>query len=473
MVREGLKRDKTCSVVPPFFPLSSDAIEILASPNDFYDQILDQITKARSTITLASLYLGTDAQERRLIDALMEACANFPDLQVNFLLDFTRGQRQHPHTRHSSVDMITRLLHAFPHQVHLHLYQVPSPALLPSLPSPFNETLGVFHIKAYLFDQRVIMTGANLSADYFTHRQDRYVMISSAALAQFYHEFISIISDFAFDVKSDESQRPPIKDNHRQLVHELEHFYARSCAAQSLVTAESENDTWVCPSMQFTPLGLSLDRHLLALTFDHLLKPRSNLAIASGYLNFPQFFIHYLLRPAGGFMLDILTAAPKANGFFNARGIKGAIPMAYSTIERQFYHQMMKKEENHRHSQLREYQREDWTFHAKGLWGVIHDSREEEKEKAEAMETRPNFTIMGSSNFGRRSYERDFESQLYLYTHNAKLKDSLFREYQNLCQHGPKIEPALWKQKDRQLHGWGWKSGVWIRPVVRIIGSFL
>ena len=48
------------------------------------------------------------------------------------------------------------------------------------LPARFNEVVGVNHIKAFVFDDDVVMTGANLSESYFTSRQDRYVRFRCA-----------------------------------------------------------------------------------------------------------------------------------------------------------------------------------------------------------------------------------------------------------------------------------------------------
>lgn len=39
------------------------------------------------------------------------------------------------------------------------------------LPPRVNEVIGVSHVKAYIFDDDVIISGANLSSDYFTVRQ--------------------------------------------------------------------------------------------------------------------------------------------------------------------------------------------------------------------------------------------------------------------------------------------------------------
>ena len=40
-----------------------------------------------------------------------------------------------------------------------------------------KEVFGVHHIKAHVFDNNVMITGANLSEDYFTNRQDRWYII--------------------------------------------------------------------------------------------------------------------------------------------------------------------------------------------------------------------------------------------------------------------------------------------------------
>lgn len=40
-----------------------------------------------------------------------------------------------------------------------------------------SELFGVHHIKAQIFDDTVILTGANLSETYFTNRKDWYFVI--------------------------------------------------------------------------------------------------------------------------------------------------------------------------------------------------------------------------------------------------------------------------------------------------------
>ena len=47
----------------------------------------------------------------------------------------------------------------------------------PWLPPFLREVFGVQHVKAAVFDDAVLLTGANLSRDYFTTRQDRYLLV--------------------------------------------------------------------------------------------------------------------------------------------------------------------------------------------------------------------------------------------------------------------------------------------------------
>ena len=47
------------------------------------------------------------------------------------------------------------------------------------LPSKWNETVGLQHLRLYVFDDSLIISGANLSQDFFTSRQDRYVLIEN------------------------------------------------------------------------------------------------------------------------------------------------------------------------------------------------------------------------------------------------------------------------------------------------------
>lgn len=50
------------------------------------------------------------------------------------------------------------------------------------MPSELKEILGTYHIKLAIFDDNILITGANLSEEYFTNRQDRYIVINKNTL---------------------------------------------------------------------------------------------------------------------------------------------------------------------------------------------------------------------------------------------------------------------------------------------------
>ena len=87
--------------------------------------------------------------------------------------------------------------------------------------------------------------------------------------------------------------------------------------------------------------------------------------------------------------------------------------------------------------QLYEYQRHGWTFHAKGLWCNIRN------------ETLPSMTLIGSSNFGYRSRQRDLEAQLFLTTLDPMLRRKLKEETDLLFLHGQRVRRTHFLDQDR------------------------
>lgn len=53
-------------------------------------------------------------------------------------------------------------------------------------------------MKLYIFDDTLIISGANLSNDYFTNRQDRYYVIKDKNLTDFYCGLVKRVQSFSF-----------------------------------------------------------------------------------------------------------------------------------------------------------------------------------------------------------------------------------------------------------------------------------
>ncbi|CAH0481670.1 unnamed protein product [Peronospora belbahrii] len=457
------------------FPLRSSDVKLLSTPTEFYQQLLHNIQHAEHHVSIASLYLGTGDLERSLVDALATRLRERPELQVQIVLDYSRGQRVG--VMASSITILASLLREFPANVTLFLFRVPQlSGFKTKLPSPFNETLGVFHAKVYLVDDMLVLSGANLSADYFTSRQDRYVQLTNCGgLAQFYHQFVELVTGFSYKVTlesftgrdNDYTLVPPklahdSKEAMRVMKLELENLVNREKHKQEDKIDVSSN-TWAFPTLQFTPVAMDHDERVLRMFIKNL--PRgSQLQIASGYLNFPPFLRELLERC--GAQLDVISAAPCANGFYNARGVKGALPMAYSLIEQDFFKHTLGREFP---TVLREFNRPGWTFHGKGMWWKppVTNGRK-------VTTGFPQATIVGSSNFGQRSYGCDMESNLVLFTRNLELQRRLQDEYDALTCDTEVVTKQLWRRSERMLHGlFSWKDGHWIRPVSKLIAAYL
>ncbi|TRY53908.1 hypothetical protein DNTS_033672 [Danionella cerebrum] len=245
----------------PAFRVPGAHIRILHSPDEFYQAMKARIKTAKSRVVMASLYLGTGPLEQDLVDCMEEALERSQkdpaaDLKVSFLLDYTRGSRG----KHNSRTMLLRLLQRFPEQMRVSLYHTPDLRGLLRLlvPERFNETIGVQHIKAYLFDDSLIISGcvdciqayvlvksgntfyldrflyfefleinqtyspllvllgdsgvnsishrANLSDSYFTNRQDRYVLLEDCGeVADFFAELVGAVGDVSLQLQPDDS----------------------------------------------------------------------------------------------------------------------------------------------------------------------------------------------------------------------------------------------------------------------------
>ena len=189
-------------------PVKGDDIRILEKPSDFYKELINGIKTAQKRVVLTALYLGVGKLEKQLISELKEtikkAQVNQQKLKVDILLDFCRGSRGTINSR-SVLSSLLEKDFEIQSDIKISLYH--SPMLRgfwkQLLPDRINEVVGLQHIKAYVFDDRVILSGANLSSDYFTNRQDRYIVFdNNSQLSNYFSQLVSAISSFSYHLKS-------------------------------------------------------------------------------------------------------------------------------------------------------------------------------------------------------------------------------------------------------------------------------
>ncbi|EYB82279.1 hypothetical protein Y032_0363g3535 [Ancylostoma ceylanicum] len=290
---------------------------------------------AKSRIALSTLYLGDGSLERGLVDSIDYNLRRNENLHVTVLLDYLRGTRGVAQEKSS-----TTLLKAIADRAAVYLYHTPKLTGLVKrlLPERTNEIVGLQHMKLYIFDDSVLIRS------FFEYRD----LLRS------------------------------------RIAKVIDTLQTQQASAQ-----RSSSDTLLYPLVQMGLFGYHEEYELLK----RLLSSKDNttsITMASGYFNCIKEY-EQLIFSEGKYSMDIVTAAPKANGFFGAAGPSGYVPSMYSWVCERILR--MKEKYARDDVNLYEYHRDGWTFHAKGLWV---DTPEQTA------------TLVGSSNFEEWFKKPDF-----------------------------------------------------------------
>jgi len=446
----------------PGFGANGSQLRVVGTPEEYYSILLDKCSTAKRRISIASLYLGTCELEKRMVDALKQNMIDNPKLKVKILLDYARGSRGDINSR----TMLAPLTQTSGQPCEVFLYHTPAlrGKVKKWLPPRYNEIVGVQHMKIYVFDDSILISGANLSNDYFTNRQDRYLLIEECEkLANFYDGLIDQVSKFSF--KLDDSNKVSLhpnwsihpsdgdaskfvrearnvvvsyyEDNRRTNERNLGNIFQSS--PENTDEGNLSEDTWVFPLIQMGPLGINYDNEGTSTIFEQAL-PGSVIKLATGYFNLTSDYIEKIIKKSRC-DYEILMAHPKANGFFGAKGFAGGIPAAYTQLAKIFFQNVKTAQQENRIS-MWEYLRPGWTFHSKGLWYYPAGGK------------LPVATLIGSPNFGHRSMYVDLETQVYITTRNRNLQVQLDNEQRNLFSHSHSFGNAVIQRKDRAVPKW-------------------
>ncbi|XP_053152331.1 CDP-diacylglycerol--glycerol-3-phosphate 3-phosphatidyltransferase, mitochondrial isoform X2 [Hemicordylus capensis] len=459
---EGFHRFQWIKNLVPEFGIASSHVKVLSSPTEFYE------------------LMKVDCLEAALERSLQESGPS--SLRVSILLDFTRGSRG----RKNSRTMLLPVLRRFPEQVRVSLFHTPNLRGLLRLliPERFNETIGLQHIKVYLFDDNVILSGANLSDSYFTNRQDRYVFLQdSPEIADFFTELVDAVGDVSLQLQQDDTVKVmdgmvhPYQGDKmayceaanrrvmevinaartRQELFHTQNFHCNQPEGEIPLSKDPktvgdrppEPDTWIYPLIQMKPFGIQIDE-IVTETLLMEAERGASVFLTTGYFNLTQAYMDLILGTRAKY--QILLASPEVNGFFGAKGVAGAIPAAYVYIEQQFFSEVCYLGQQER-IRLQEYSRSGWTFHAKGLWLYLAGS------------SLPCLTLIGSPNFGYRSVHRDLEAQVAIVTENKALQQQFRQEQEQLYLRSGSVSASTFQQPSRYVK-------LWVKMVTPLIKNF-
>ncbi|KAH8816677.1 CDP-diacylglycerol-glycerol-3-phosphate 3-phosphatidyltransferase [Xylogone sp. PMI_703] len=456
----------------PSFELDSSHIDILHSPREFVVALNSLISEAKDRIFLSSLYIGHE--EYDLKQALWTSLAAHPNLNLHILIDALRGTRESPAA--SSASLLASLISDFgPDRVGVRLFQNPAfrgTVWQRLLPRRFREVWGLTHMKMYGADDRVIISGANLSRDYFTNRQDRYYTINCPHLSDYLFSIQKIIGSLSYCLLPSVSDRcgfvlhwPPTNPCRPATVDPKCFQYTARKILIPLIyrpppvgeekTQSRSYDTRIYPLLQFTPLlGLngSTEWRALSILFEQFhessLFSSAKWTFSTAYFSRVPILKSAVLNIGSGQQSTIVTAAPEANGFFGSRGLSSFLPAAYKMATLDFMGLANKYTFTGR-THFQEWRRgthgqpEGWTYHAKGFWiSIDGDSTD--------------MTIIGSSNFGHRSQNLDLELDLLIMTKSLALKDKMENERREILRHAREMASSSAEWKWFEDISWFW-----------------
>jgi hypothetical protein len=205
-------------------------------PHEFHATLCQLIKNAQKRVYIVTLYIGPAAQmsdandarrpleEYELLESLRYAAerssAGESSMEIKIIMDRNRGLRPVPDWIDDSTDGSGRAMPTTTsaaqacHQVLFDGSHEPEQnhgvylvSILPSLLQrqellPYNsilkEVMGVQHMKFYVIDDAVLLSGANLSQEYFVNRIDRYLYIHDGnGLVSCYASLVRALCEYA------------------------------------------------------------------------------------------------------------------------------------------------------------------------------------------------------------------------------------------------------------------------------------
>ncbi|OAA58991.1 cdp-diacylglycerol-glycerol-3-phosphate 3-phosphatidyltransferase [Niveomyces insectorum RCEF 264] len=508
--------------IAPCVRIHGSQVRILETPAEFYETLKTMIRTAERRIFLSTLYIGKS--EHELIATLRDALRAKPALKLYILTDALRGTREAP--RPSSASLLAPLVADFgPDRVELRMYHTPNLTGVRKkyIPRRINEGWGLQHMKLYGADDRILLSGANLSTDYFTNRQDRYHLFSSAALTDAYWRLHRGVASLSFLVQpradagngsgaDDNDNHPgfdmvwPASNPAPSPLHDPQAFVAgatgvlrgllapptqRSAnddARTDHPAAAAPPDTAVYVLAQMTQLLQQPNSSTEWPAVTHVLRTLARPAYAdaswtftAGYFNPAPALTQMLLATACARGNVVVTAAPEANGFFGSKGVSGMLPDAYTLLARRFL-RAVDAQGRGGCITLKEWRRNDNDDNdnndekAGGAVATRPPGRGNWTYHAKGLwvtlprETGPALTLVGSSNYTQRSYALDLEANALVVTRNAALQARLADETRWLqAAHARAVTQADFARPERRvrLHV---RLAMWI---VQLVGGAL
>ena len=397
-------------------PLAVEDVDCLFSTTLFKTELLKQISAAKNRIYLAALYLENDPAGAEVLQALYQAKKNTPSLDVVVCVDFHRAQRGLIGKGKSAATNAS-------------WYQEVAKTeglgvKIVGIPVKRKELFGVQHLKGFVFDDRVLYSGASFNDTYLNHngkyRLDRYWLINNTELA---NSFVLFLQEQFLNSNAVATLNSEVIDNfqslkmaHKTLSHNLK---TASYAFQGDVLTDQ---------LAVTPLfGLGVRNNKLNQTIRKIFQStQQELILFTPYFNLPSAIgrdITALLNR--GVQLTIVVGDKTANDFFIPDHLPfktiGGLPYLYERNLKKF---VKKHQDSIDNKQLNIHLWKDQSnsFHLKGIYS---DKR---------------FIMLTGHNINPRAWRLDIENALLIDDPQQQIKPLLDKELSIILKNTQKVE---------------------------------
>ncbi|MBH3360895.1 CDP-diacylglycerol--serine O-phosphatidyltransferase [Pseudomonas guariconensis] len=406
---------KSVPVPQEGFALAPGAIEVLPDAASYRTRLLELIASATQRIVIVALYLQEDEAGQEVLDALYQAKAARPALEVLVVVDWFRARRG--------------LLGAGRQPGNAAWYQAQRQrrgldVVIHGVPVQTRELFGVLHLKGSIIDDQVLYTGASLNNVYLhrfdRYRLDRYHLFHNAGLADAMAGLVRQILASTATPRLDLPAPPTTKRLRgaiRRLRARLRHM------AYDLPVVPAREGLRVIPLLGIGR-GNPLNRSVCAL----LAAARSQIVLSTPYFNPPRVLIAEIDRAlARGVTVEMIIGHRTANDFYVAPGqpftASAALPYLYEDNLRAFAHRRQGAIASGQ-LQVRIWNDPGHTFHAKGVW---IDER---------------YSLLTGNNLNPRGFNLDLENGLLIDDPQGQWLAPREAELERIRRHAPRLSSA-------------------------------
>ncbi|VVM44673.1 CDP-diacylglycerol--serine O-phosphatidyltransferase [Pseudomonas fluorescens] len=407
---------RTSMPVPQLgFAIDPQAISALPDAAAYRTVLLERIASAQRRIVIVALYLQEDEAGQEVLDALYQAKAARPELQIVIVVDWFRARRG--------------LLGAGRQPGNAAWYQAQREqrgldVVIHGVPVQTRELFGVLHLKGSVIDDCVIYTGASLNNVYLhrfdRYRLDRYHLFECPSLADAMVSLVHEVLASAATPRLDQPA-PPATRTMRAAIRRLRARLRRM--TYPLPAEPASHGLRVIPLLGIGR-GNPLNRAICAL----LAAADEQIVISTPYFNPPRLVMTEIDRAlARGVALEIIVGDRTANDFYVAPGepfsASGVLPYLYEDTLRAFAKRRQAAIDAGQLT-LRIWNDPGHTFHAKGVW---IDQR---------------YSLLTGNNLNPRGFNLDLENGLLIDDPLGQWLAPREKELQALRRHAPALRSA-------------------------------